>query len=87
MKTEMFGYAINNILIQITLNKINQWNLIVYWLRKMIFAKTYYKTHNGKFLAIIKALKTWPHSLDGCIHKVVLLINYNNLYYFINKKI
>ena len=26
---------------------------------KMLLAKTQYKTHNGEFLAIIKALKTW----------------------------
>ena len=52
----------------------------------MISAKTQYKTQNAKFLAIIKALKTYYDYLKGCKHKVFVLINYNNLCQFINTK-
>lgn len=50
----------------------------------MIPAKTYYKTHNSKFFVIIKALKTWKLYLKDCKYKGFILINHNNLQYFIN---
>ena len=52
----------------------------------MIFAKTQYKSYNTELLAIVKALKTLHHYLEGCKHKILILINYNNLSQFIDKK-
>ena len=38
-------------------SEIGQWHLIVFFSQKMILTETCYKTHNQKFLAIIKAFK------------------------------
>ena len=53
----------------------------------MILAKTWYKTHKGELLAIVKAFKTWQHYLKGCKHKVLVLTNHNNLRRFMDTKI
>ena len=60
---------------------LSQWHSIAFFLRKMISAKIQYKTHNGKFVAIIKAFKTWRYHLEGCKHKVFVLKNHNNILY------
>ena len=52
----------------------------------MILAETCYETHNGELLAIIEAFKTWKHYLEGCKHKVLILIDYNNLRQFMDTK-
>ncbi len=52
----------------------------------IIPSKTWYKTHNGKFLAIVETFKTWKHYLEGCKHKVLTLTDHNNLQYFIDTK-
>ena len=66
--------------------KIGQWHLVFFFFRKMILMETWYKTHNGKLLAIVKAFKTWRHYFKSCKHESLVLINYNNLRYFINTK-
>ena len=48
--------------------------------------KTRYETHNGKLLAIVKAFKAWKHYLKGYKHKVLMLIDHNNLQRFIDMK-
>lgn len=45
-----------------------------------------YKTHNSKFLAIIKVSQTWCHYLKSCKYKAFVFKNHNNLYYFIDIK-
>ena len=52
----------------------------------MIPAKTRYKTHDGKLLAIIEPFKTWRHYLEGCKYKVLVLTNHNNLHRFMDTK-
>ena len=52
----------------------------------MISAKTWYKTQNAEFLAIIEAFKTWYYYLEGCKYKILVLINYNNFCQFMDKK-
>ncbi len=52
----------------------------------MIPAETRYETHDGELLAIVKAFKTWRHYLEGCMHKVLVLTNYNNLQRFMDMK-
>ena len=52
----------------------------------MISAESWYETHDGEFLAIIEAFKTWRHYLKRCKHEVFVLIDYNNLYQFMNTK-
>ncbi len=81
-----FGFAISGILRQLTLDDSSQWHPIAFFSRKMISAKTWYKTYNGKLLAIIEAFKTWRHYLEGCKHEVLVLTNHNNLQCFMNIK-
>ena len=52
----------------------------------MIPVETWYKTHNGKLLAIVEAFKTWRHYLKGCKHEVLVFTDYNNLCRFIDTK-
>ena len=82
----MSSYAINRVLSQLTLDDLGQWYVVAYYLRKMISAKTWYKTHDGKFLAIVEAFKIWQQYLEVCKHKVFMFTNHNNVYYFIDTK-
>ena len=52
----------------------------------MIPAKTWYETHDGEFLAIVKAFKTWRHYLEGCKYEVFVLTDHNNLRRFMDIK-
>ena len=86
IETNASGYAIGGVLSQLTLDNLGRWQSRAFYLQKMIPAKTWYKTHDDKLLAIIEAFKTWRHYLKGCKHKVVILTNHNNLYRFMNMK-
>ena len=96
IKTDALGYVINRVLNQLTSGTIpngvvikadlGQWHPVTFFSRKMIPAETWYKTHDGKFLAIVKAFKIWRHYLEGCKHKLLVLTNYNNLCRFIDTK-
>ena len=52
----------------------------------MISIETWYKTHNGKLLAIVEAFKTWRQYLEGCKHEILVLTDYNNFCRFIDTK-
>ena len=71
IETDTWGYVIGDMLNQltsetrldgvITKTNLGQWHPIAFFLRKIIPVETWYKIHNGKLLAIIKAFKTWRH--------------------------
>ena len=65
IKTNASDYAIGGVLNQLTLDDLNWWHLVTYYLQKMIPAKTQYKTHNGEVLLL---LRVWKHG--GIIWKV-----------------
>ena len=52
----------------------------------MIPVETWYKIHDGKLLAIVKAFKTWRHYLKGYKHKVLVSTEHNNLCCFMDTK-
>lgn len=52
----------------------------------MIFAKTYYKTHNKKLLANIKTFKMLKHYLKDYKFEILILTEYKKLWRFINIK-
>ena len=52
----------------------------------MIPVETRYETHDGEFLAMVEAFKTWRHYLEGSQHEVLVLTNHNNLRRFIDTK-
>ena len=80
----MSGYTIGGVLSQLT--NSSQWHPVTYYSQKMILAKTWYKTHVGELLAIIKAFKTWQHYLEDCKHKVLILGNHDNFYRIMQTK-
>ena len=79
IKTNVLSYAISRVLSQLTLDNLGWWHPIAYFFQKMIPAKTRYKIYNGKLLAIVETFKTLKHYLEGYKHKVLVLINHNNL--------
>ena len=70
----------------VTKTDFGQWHLIAFFFRKMIPAKTQYKTYDGKLLPIVEAFKTWRHYLEGCNHEVLVLTDHNNLPCFMDTK-
>ena len=52
----------------------------------MILAKMYYETHIAKLLAIIRAFKKWRLYLEDYQYEILVLINYKNLYWFMDIK-
>lgn len=59
---------------------------MAFFLKKMIPAKTRYKTHDQELLAIVEAFKTWRHYLEGCKYRVFVITNHNNLWRFMDTK-
>lgn len=87
MKIEIntFWYAIRSIHCQLTL-ETKQRNLVEFFSKKMIPAKTWYKTQNKKLLAIVEVFKTLCHYLESCKHEVLVLMNHNHLRRFMPTK-
>ena len=83
--TDASGYAIGRVLSQLT-NDLDRWHPVAYFSRKIIPAKTRYETYNSEFSAIVEAFKTWRHYRKGCKHKVLVLIDHNNLQQFMDTK-
>ena len=86
IETVMSGYAIGEVLSQLTLHNLSQWHPVAFYSQKMILTKSWYKTHDAELLAIVEAFKTWGHYLEGCKHKVLILTNHNNLRRFMDTK-
>ena len=70
----------------VTKTNLGQWHLVAFFSRKMIPVETWYKTHNGKLLAIVEVFKTWCYYLESYKHKVLVLTNHNNLRCFMDTK-
>ena len=71
IETNASSHAISRVVSQLTSDQVildfksdltksdfGQWYLVVYFFRKMISSETYYKTHDGKLLAVVEAFKT-----------------------------
>ena len=96
IETDVSGYAIGGVLSQltsgtspdeiVTKTDLGQWYPVAFFFRKIIPAETWYEIHNGEFLAIVKAFKTWRHYLEGCKHKVLIFTDHNNLCHFMDTK-
>ena len=86
VETDASGYAIGEVLSQLTLDDLGQWYPVAFFSRKMILVETRYETHDGKVLAIVEAIKMWRHYLEGSQHKVLIITNHNNLRRFMETK-
>ena len=65
IETGISGYAIGEVLSQLTLDDLGRWHPVAFFSYKKIPAETRYKTHNGELLAIVEVFKTWRHYLEG----------------------
>ena len=96
IETNAMGYAIDGMLSQLTSRTsphgvviktdLGQWHPVVFFLRKMILAETWYETHNSQLLAIVKAFKIWHHYLESWKYELFVLINHNNFRCFMDTK-
>ena len=96
IETNASGYAISGLLSQlafrtrpdgvVTKIDLGQWHLWAFFSKKMIPVETWYKTYNGKLLAIVEVFKTWHHYLEGCKYEVFVLMDHNNLRCFMDTK-
>ena len=96
IETDALGYAIADVLSQlasgtsfygvVSKTDLGQLYPVTFFSKKMILAETQYKTHNGRFLAIVEVLNTWRHYLKGSKYEVLIVTDYNNLRYFIDIK-
>jgi hypothetical protein len=84
LKTNAFDYEIVDIISQLQLNE--QWRLVAFFSRKMIFTEMNYKTHDQKLLIIVECFKHWKHYLKRNYHTMKIFIDYNNLKDFMNVK-
>lgn len=50
----------------------------------MIPAKTLYESYNQKFLTSIESFGTWRDNLESWKYEILVLINHNNIYQFID---
>ena len=62
--------------------KQTQWHSIVFYSRKMIFVEIKYKTHDQELLFIVAAFQQWRHYFKNNHQSVTILMNHNNLRYF-----
>ena len=85
VETDALGHVIGGVLSQL-INDSSQWHPVAYFSRKIISAKTQYKTHNGKLLPIVEAFKTWRHYLKNCKYEIFILTDHNNFWQFMDIK-
>lgn len=101
IKIYVSGYAIGKILCQLISDQCFshlayniqfltsdpiQYHSVAIFSQKMLFVETRYKTHDDELLAIISAFKTWRYYLKRYKYKILIYIDHNNLYRFINRK-
>ncbi len=86
IETDASGYAIVEILSQLTLDDLGWWYQVAFFSKKMILAKTWYETYDGELLVIVEAFKTWNHYFKGCKYEVLVLTDHNHLQCFMNTK-
>ncbi len=61
-----------------------QWHPVAYLSQSLLEPKRNYDIHNKELLAIIWALESWRHYLEGASHPVDIITDYKNLEYFTN---
>ena len=58
IEMDISDYTIGGVFSQLTLDNLGRWHPVAFFSKKMILAKTRYKTHDGQFLAIVETFKT-----------------------------
>ncbi len=82
VEVDASNYATKGILAQLRADK--QWHLVAYLFKSLLKPKHNYNIHNKELLAIIWALESWKHYLEGASYPVDIITNHKNLKYFTN---
>lgn len=88
----LIGSMLSKIISKIISDKVvikanlDQWQLVVFFFRKIISTKILCGKQNGENFIIVKAFKIWRYYLENCKHKVLVFMDYHIFYYFINTK-
>jgi hypothetical protein len=85
MKIDAFDFVIVDIFSQFV--KIDdQWRSIVFYFKKMTFAKRNYEINDQKMLVIVKICKKWRYYIEDVKYSIRMIIDHANLKnFFINK--
>jgi hypothetical protein len=85
MKIDAFDFVIVDIFSQLV-EIDDQWRSIVFYFRKMIFAKRNYEVNDQEMLVIVKVCKKWRHYIENVKHSIRMIIDHANFKnFFINK--
>ncbi len=84
VEVDAFNYATGGILAQLGADE--QWHPVAYLSKSLLEPKRNYDIHNKELLAIIWALESWRHYLEGASHPVDIITNHKNLKYFTNSQ-
>jgi transposase InsO family protein len=90
--TDASGYAIAGILLQPAGDgpadsKLNPWQPVAFYSRKLQDAERRYEVHDQELLAIVECFKEWRHYLEGGPHAIRVQTDHNNLKYFFKTKV
>lgn len=80
METDASGFATGGVLEQ--KHTDNVWHLVAYLLEGMTEMEHNYKIYNRELLAVVRALETWHHYLEGLLEKFTIFTDYKNLEYW-----
>ena len=86
IEMDVSSYVIGRVLNQLTSDNLGWWHSVAFFFQKMILAGTRYETHDGELWAIVEAVMTWKHYLEGFQHEVLMLTDHNNLWQFLDTK-
>jgi hypothetical protein len=85
IKTNVFDFIITRIFSQFA-EIDDQWRLIVFYFKKMIFVERNYEINDQKMLVIVKICIKWRHYIKNVKYFIWMIIDHVNLKnFFINK--
>ena len=84
LETDSSGFALAGVITQQAATGL--WHPVAFWSRKMVPAEMNYETHYQELLAVMEVFKTWRHYLLGVQVTVIVLMDHNNLKYFMSTK-
>ena len=82
--TDTSDFALGAILKQ--LDALNRWHPVAFYSKSMLPAKQNYDIHDKELLAIVRALETFHHYLEGHSIPFEIWTDHNNLAYFQTKQ-
>ena len=88
LKTDIFEFTFIRILLQQFQSQNSDetiWHSMIYWSKKITDVEMHYEIYNEKLLMIIMSFKHWWHYLKNNNYFIKVMLNHNNLQYFMRK--